>query len=250
MSAEKPEPGDVWLLDGQLCLWEGDGWCLWLGDRIPDEDRMLFNLPDLLAGDPTAWAAAGEAANRPLSGKSFAPWSPMQVAVLNAFQAEPNCHPFTCGTNSSPLATEPKCSGVLVAEPDGWRCPLCDYRQGWCHNFMLDPAMTQEFRTVRETIGVDKSDVPSAWAAALRFAPGVYLEHRCQSCGWVWCRTLSEGTVQLGDPPEHGGECAGVVESSQAFCAICGCPCSSDPRTSYIRCQHVNAALESEETDV
>ena len=61
MSAEKlePEPGDVWLLDGQLVLWDGDGWCLWLGEQIVGSgDHFLFNLPDLLSGDPSAWAAA------------------------------------------------------------------------------------------------------------------------------------------------------------------------------------------------
>lgn len=27
---------------------------------------------------------------------------------------------------------------LLVATPDGWTCPTCDYTQGWAHEFMLD----------------------------------------------------------------------------------------------------------------
>lgn len=91
--------------------------------------------------------------NKPdYNGCSFAPWTDEQVSALNEFQHEANCHPFTCGTHSSPLDKEPKCQGILVAEPDGWRCPVCGYRQGWCHNFMLDRTFTEETRKVRELI--------------------------------------------------------------------------------------------------
>lgn len=66
-----------------------------------------------------------------------APWTPEQVAALNAFQQRGGMHPFTCGGDHAPG------SPVLVAHEDGWRCsdPYregCDYRQDWAHAFMVD----------------------------------------------------------------------------------------------------------------
>ena len=29
--------------------------------------------------------------------------------------------------------------GQLLATPNGWFCPACDYRQTWAHDFMLKP---------------------------------------------------------------------------------------------------------------
>lgn len=58
-----------------------------------------------------------------------APWTPEQVAALNAFQARSNIHPFTCG----------KCGGleVLVATSTGWLCPKdCGYSQTWAWESM------------------------------------------------------------------------------------------------------------------
>ncbi len=59
-----------------------------------------------------------------------APWTPEQVEALNAYQRDPTRHPLTCGgdrTDAAHLDGE----GVLVATPDGWRCPFCSYRQDW-----------------------------------------------------------------------------------------------------------------------
>ena len=63
-----------------------------------------------------------------------APWTPEQVAALNAFQRSGRMHPFTCSARHPMHQT-------LVAEPDGWVCPddACDYRQKWAHSFMADP---------------------------------------------------------------------------------------------------------------
>ncbi|MCX5522629.1 hypothetical protein OG342_07090 [Streptomyces bobili] len=66
-----------------------------------------------------------------------APWTPEQVAALNAFQQRGGMHPFTCGGDHAPG------SPVLVAHEDGWRCsdPYregCDYRQDWAHAFMVE----------------------------------------------------------------------------------------------------------------
>jgi hypothetical protein len=73
-----------------------------------------------------------------------APWTEPQVDALNRWQRCGWVHPFTCG--SGHRGDDPHGQyafehgedfGQLVATPDGWRCPVCDYRQDWCHDFML-----------------------------------------------------------------------------------------------------------------
>lgn len=54
-----------------------------------------------------------------------APWPRDVVDALNAHQKNPYIHPYTCGNDSR--------HRELVATVDGWRCPDCDYRQGWAH---------------------------------------------------------------------------------------------------------------------
>jgi hypothetical protein len=63
-----------------------------------------------------------------------APWTPEQVAALNAFQHHGGMHPFTCP------ADHPG-ERILTAHPDGWHCPdsRCRYWQDWAHAFMADP---------------------------------------------------------------------------------------------------------------
>lgn len=72
-----------------------------------------------------------------------APWTPEQVAALNAFQEAKNAHPFTCGNRSDPghVDTRPaRDLGQLVATQDGWVCPDgCGYQQDWAYAMMLDP---------------------------------------------------------------------------------------------------------------
>lgn len=68
---------------------------------------------------------------------SRAPWTPEQVAALNARQRDGSYHPFTCGGNRTD-ANHLDGEGVLVATPDGWVCPYCDYRQNWAHAEMLE----------------------------------------------------------------------------------------------------------------
>jgi hypothetical protein len=65
-----------------------------------------------------------------------APWTPAQVDQLNRWQRSRQFHPFTCGGNR----TDEKHldgKGVLIATTAGWICPCCDYRQNWCHDFMV-----------------------------------------------------------------------------------------------------------------
>ena len=73
-----------------------------------------------------------------------APFSAAQVAALNAYQATARFHPFTCGGERMDAAHRARQAvhggdfGQLVAEPDGWRCPVCNYRQDWAHAFMAE----------------------------------------------------------------------------------------------------------------
>ena len=68
-----------------------------------------------------------------------APFTPEQVRHINAFQASGYMHPFTC----------PHCSGCpdrdLIASQDALRCPNCDYRQTWVHDFMADGSAVENY---------------------------------------------------------------------------------------------------------
>lgn len=76
--------------------------------------------------------------------KIEAPWTDDQVSVLNQFQSGRLFHPFTCGgdrTDAAHRAYQAEHGGdfgQLVADKDGWHCPVCDYRQNWAHGFMAD----------------------------------------------------------------------------------------------------------------
>ncbi len=77
-----------------------------------------------------------------------APFTPEQVDALNEYQKGHRFHPFTCGSGRrtddahSKVKREMGLSdwGTLVATPDGWICPACDYTQDWAHEFMCVPA--------------------------------------------------------------------------------------------------------------
>ena len=61
-----------------------------------------------------------------------APFTPEQVAALNRWQQNENGHPFICanGRDDKHLDGE----GVLVATPEGWIRPYCDYTQDWAQH--------------------------------------------------------------------------------------------------------------------
>lgn len=59
-----------------------------------------------------------------------APFTPDQVASLNAYQDAEVMHPFTCGGDHG--------STKLVATPEGWICPECPYKQNWAHDWMAN----------------------------------------------------------------------------------------------------------------
>jgi len=87
-----------------------------------------------------------------------APWTQEQVDALNAWQASDYVHPFTCGNRHTP---EHKIyaqqhgqgdHGILVATPEGWKCPVCDYVQDWAHDFMFSPAACDDMRALIEAL--------------------------------------------------------------------------------------------------
>ena len=72
-----------------------------------------------------------------LGGKVTAPFTPDQVASLNAYQQSETFHPFTCGRDE---CREANPDASLAPAEDGWHCTVrgCRYRQDWAHGFMAD----------------------------------------------------------------------------------------------------------------
>lgn len=58
-----------------------------------------------------------------------APFTLEQIAVLNAYQARDDAHPYTCENWHG----EPASRRNLVATEAGWICPHCSYTQKWAH---------------------------------------------------------------------------------------------------------------------
>jgi hypothetical protein len=74
----------------------------------------------------------------------LAPFTRRQVEALNRWQRTPWVHPFTCANRGASGHREYAeahgwdTEGILTATRDGWLCPVCGYRQGWAHDFMLE----------------------------------------------------------------------------------------------------------------
>ena len=59
----------------------------------------------------------------PVSDLLKAPWTPENIAKLDARQADQTKHPYTCG-----------CGHNLEPSESGWYCEhQCGYTQNWCH---------------------------------------------------------------------------------------------------------------------
>ncbi len=69
-----------------------------------------------------------------------APWKPEYVAKLNRWQQDGTIHPYTCGSGNRTDERHTDGEGRLVATPDGWVCPFCDYRQTWASDYIDEPA--------------------------------------------------------------------------------------------------------------
>lgn len=84
-----------------------------------------------------------------------APFTPEQVESLNGFQQSGVMHPFTCSGGGGPHSDRPGRSAVLVADEDGWRCPVsgCEHRQDWAHPFMADGQWRQMQQAMRRMFG-------------------------------------------------------------------------------------------------
>ena len=75
--------------------------------------------------------------------KITAPWPEDLVDRLNAAQQDGRYHPYTCdGDDDGPRADARHKAyaaehggdwGQLIATTEGWVCPVCTYRQDWCH---------------------------------------------------------------------------------------------------------------------
>ena len=61
-----------------------------------------------------------------------------QIRSFNEYQRIQPFHPFTCGSGRRTDEYHLDGEGILVATENGLVCPYCDYRQDWCHPFMVD----------------------------------------------------------------------------------------------------------------
>lgn len=71
-----------------------------------------------------------------------APWTQEQIDALNERQRDESLHPYTCGNDSM--------HRLLMATPDGWVCPDCDYRQRWAHEADATGATLKMAASMRE----------------------------------------------------------------------------------------------------
>jgi|WetSurSiteA1Bulk_404760.scaffolds.fasta_scaffold00002_8 hypothetical protein len=56
------------------------------------------------------------------------PWNKDQLDSIKGYQKSTSWHPFTCETHGN--------EGVLEPTTDFMGCPLCGYKEFWCHDFM------------------------------------------------------------------------------------------------------------------
>jgi hypothetical protein len=72
--------------------------------------------------------------------KVYAPFTPDQVASLNAYQRSGTFHEFTCGSDNCHAVVVYDSKAILHASPKGWKCPFtnCDYTQDWAYDWMAD----------------------------------------------------------------------------------------------------------------
>ncbi len=99
--------------------------------------------------------------------KIKSPFTDQQVENLNKYQVSEMFHPFTCvndgdeahiafefekkhaGENFEEYLKKEIEKGIpfpemefnqtnLIATKEGWKCPVCEYKQNWAHSFMAD----------------------------------------------------------------------------------------------------------------
>lgn len=75
------------------------------------------------------------------------PWTPGQVASLNAYQMVGVFRPYTCRNRGDADHPDipPYDRGTLVASTAGWQCPIrgCGYTQNWAFRWTADGSWAQ-----------------------------------------------------------------------------------------------------------
>lgn len=76
----------------------------------------------------------------------MATWTDEQVKALNELQTgERYGHPYTCpNRGDGKHRHNGNDKGCLVATPDGWVCPDCDYTQDWAHESSMELPRTDD----------------------------------------------------------------------------------------------------------
>lgn len=92
----------------------------------------------------------------------LSPWTADLVADLNVFQHDGRFHPYTCGSGNRKDAAHLDREGVLLATPNGWVCPFCDYRQKWVGQELVD--LIVSLRAADPTSPTKKSPLSRAGA--------------------------------------------------------------------------------------
>lgn len=92
--------------------------------------------------------------------RSLAPWTPAQVAALQARQDRADLHPYTCPHHST--------TGILVPTRQGWVCPVlgCGYWQRWA----MASDTGQPSSVLRSSVVVGTS--PGAVVRVVQGSPG------------------------------------------------------------------------------
>ena len=65
-----------------------------------------------------------------------APFTEVQVKVLNTYQKLDYVHPYTCGGENCERQKRDD-QGKLIATTDGWICPCGKYEQKWAHDVII-----------------------------------------------------------------------------------------------------------------
>ena len=187
------------------------------------------------------------------------PWTQSQVDALNAFQIRRQLHPFTCGSGNRTDAAHLDGEGLLVATPNGWICPYCDYRQDWAHPFMLTPASTMAADERKEVLpGLTLEQLAEAlWGFWNAMRRSVGATRETQATTWAeapdWAKQITRGYAKRLLPTleacvlrerlaEHD-EMPCTIKNygrSDKWAHLCGCQCGCG-----FRCPH-RITLESQ----
>ena len=95
--------------------------------------------------------------------KVWAPFTPDQVASINAYQAADMFHPFTCPDDDCRSAPESRYAPMVATTGNlnGMTCPHCGRMQMWVHSSMADWSWQRRGTAAREFLdGAPMIEVP------------------------------------------------------------------------------------------